>query len=290
VAIGLLAIGSLAAGLSGAQTGPAVDRVTWITGVAPAGTGEKLRPGPFSFRLEAFIESRWPEVKHVMITANPLRAVKMLADGEPACVLTFAHTPERERMVYFSDVLLEPPPEVIVRKDRQHLLPRNASGEVVLSQLLVDKRLRGAVVRGRSYGKFVDEALEKAPSTGELTRYAAADFGSNIIVMVGMGRLDYTIVRDMGTELEISPKDSLADTLVAEPIEGANTPERAGVACPRTPWGRAVIERVDAIMSTPEGVALLRAETERGMSAAERHRFANQINALFHERARANER
>jgi len=272
-----------------------ISSITWVTGIAaPPSVPGQITPAParapFSLRLVSFLESHWPDIEHVVVSANAARAVKMLAEGDTACVLAFAHTPEREQLAYFSDALLITPPEVVVRRDHLHVLPRNAAGDVELPRLFADKSLRGAVVSGRSFGSYVDDQLERAPATGGLTRSPASDFGSNTLAMVALGRIDYSLVRELNMELEDSHLGVATDALTSVPIEGASAAGYAGVACPRTPWGRAVIQRVGALLFTPEGIALLREETEHRMSAADRQRNAAQIDALYRGRARASGR
>ncbi|MBV8605483.1 MAG: hypothetical protein JO224_12415 [Pelomonas sp.] len=276
VILGVLAA-CLCAAARAQPASPPVSRITWISGAPSERPGLALEREPFSLRLAAFIETRWPGVDHGVVTANALRAVKTLTEGEQACVLAFAHTPERERLAYFRDALLVAPPVVVVRRDKLAALPRDAAGEVDLARLFADRALRGAVVSDRSYGSFVDGQVRAAPGSGGLSTYAANDFGSSIPAMVALGRLDYSVVLEI--DVELGRRSTGPGALVGVPILGANTPGYAGVACPRTPWGQAVIRRVDTILSSPEGAALLRRETGYQMTPAARQRFAAQFDA-----------
>ncbi|MBV8605018.1 MAG: hypothetical protein JO224_10070 [Pelomonas sp.] len=263
---------------------PAIHGVTWLSGEtareAPEG---KTAEAPLSVRLTAFLQAHWRDVDHRVVHANARRAWQMLGNGEPACQLFSVHTPERDRLAYFADVMIAPPPAVLVRRDKLAALPRNAAGEVELDRLFADRGLRGALVDGRSYGAFIDARLHDAPADANLTRYAASDFGSHVPVMLAMNRADYSIGYDLAAELDGVGK---APDVVGVPVAGATLLVRAGIACPRTPWGLAVIRRVDALFATPEGLALLHQEMDHWMAPAAQQRYAAELAAFYRERAK----
>ncbi len=271
-----------AAAQTGAQAGAQLDSITWLS-------GEAVEPGVKSFAqtLVDFLQARWPELKQTIVHANARRAWQMVGNGEHACQISSLHTPEREKQAFFTDTLIGPPQQLIVRRDKAALLPRNAAGEVELARLVADDRLRGALVDGRSYGDLIDVQLGKLPRSANLIRYTASDFGSRMLPMLDKDRADYTFGYDVSLTHAPSGGGPLpSTTLLSVPIAGASAPLRAGVVCPRNAWGLAAIQHIDKLLGTPAGAAMLREEAERWLTPETRQRYAPRLDEFYRERAK----
>lgn len=287
------AIAALAAALwapPGAHAAEAtvqLDSITWLSADPSIGTGggSQSGTGP-AYLLQQFMQEQLPRVRQPLLQANAKRSWQMLANGEQVCQESSVRTPERELIAYFTDTQVSAPLQLIVRRDKLELLPRNAAGEVELVRLLADGRLRAALVDGRSYGQLLDRQLTERPAGKTVTFYGAADFGSQILPMVVAGRADYTIDYDLGLGRMREREPGQGALLTALPIQGATELMRAGVACPRTPWGLAAITAIDRALGTPAGAAMLRRKGERWLTPEVRLRYAAQIEQFYKERAR----
>jgi hypothetical protein len=151
----------------------------------------------------------WPEtVKHEFSVANTRRIWQSLSEGEPGCYTGALHTPERERQAYLSDVFMLPPIQLVVRR----------------------------------------ASLGKIPRNGSNLSYAHGDkLGANIFKMIAFGRADYTLDYDFVLAQQ-QREDPQLDGLVVVPVDVARQPLVSSFACPRTPWGRIMIERIDKIV------------------------------------------
>jgi uncharacterized protein (TIGR02285 family) len=259
-----------------------ITAVTWLTGEPVNLEGNKSIG--FSRQLVELLRREWPEVNHEIVQANARRAWQMLAEHENVCQLSSVHTAERDRIAYFRDILIGPPQQLIVRRDKAQALPRAANGEVDLSRLLASTKLRGALVDGRSYGEGLDRLIAAAPPNPQVVRYSAGDYGSRIHTMLSRDRADYTIGFDATLRLE---PGQAAEFLTSEPIAGASGAVLAGVACPRTPWGLAVMRKLDTLLVTPEALALLRREAESWLTPELRKRYAALIDEFYQNKAKA---
>ncbi len=257
----------------------AVDRITWLT--SDNSTASNPAVNGVTDTLVKMLTVWWPGVKHEVLIANTKRSWQMLEDGQQVCRANVVRTPEREKLVYFTNTQLTPPPQLVVRRDRLSRLPRTASGEVLLPQLLADDGLRGALVDGRSYGNAIDEMLAHRPGSANVTLYSPRDFGGRLLQMVSLDRADYSIDSDMALLMMGEPKD-----LMTVPIRGASELVMAGVACPRTPWGWSAIQGIDRALGRPEAAATLRRGLMRWLTPETRAHYGPQLEQFYRERAR----
>ena len=202
-----------------------------------------------------------------------------------ACHAGAARTPERERLAYFTNTWLVPPPQLIVRQDRHAALPLDAQGAVDLEALLGDVSLRGVVPQGRSYGPALDAMLGARPGGAQLQHVFGGDYGSSLLPMLLQDRADYTL--DYPNTLVALASRPAGDTpLAALPVHGASDPVVSGVACPRTPWGRAAIRLIDTALGTPEGAALLRDTLSISLPPDTQRAYGDAWDGFFKQRAR----
>ena len=278
-----LAVAALLVGPSAQAQGsadPAVTKITWLASDhAPVMTGSDA--SGVTSRVITYLGKYWPQVQHEIVFANAKRSWQMIESGDEVCRANMVRTPEREKVAYFINTQLTPPPQLVVRRDRLAKLPRNAAGEVQLQRLFNDTSLRGALIDGRSYGPALDEVLAGRPANGAIALYAPKDFGARLLQMISLGRADYSIDQDMALVMAGNPKD-----LVTVPIQGASELVMAGVACPRTAWGLAAIRGIDRAYGRPEGAANLREGLMRWLTPETKAHYAARFDAFYRERAK----
>jgi uncharacterized protein (TIGR02285 family) len=278
----LLAVTALGAQALETPVEPA-EAITWLVGDSGlASSPSQKRPSDF---LLDWLAEHLPELKHARVAANAQRGWQMIVAGEPVCTTNLVRTPEREKAAYFSNTSLYATPQVYLRREALAGVPRDAHGEVDLPRLLADSRLKGAIVRGRSYGVTIDAWLRARPAAATLQEVAAADFGSNLLPMLSRGRMDY-VIEYPAAVLSLAPQYPAVRELTGLAIARTEKLLTVGVACPRTPWGLAAIRRIDRVLATPAGVEMLRENLDRQWPRESRHAFAAQIEAFFNRRAR----
>jgi uncharacterized protein (TIGR02285 family) len=261
-----------------------VTRITWVTADTNNPGRAAADANGMTGRLVDFLRPRWPQVEHEILIANAKRGWQMIEAGQQVCRANTVRTPEREKLAYFTNMQLTPPVQLIVRRDRVTLLPRNAAGEVVLPRLLADTRLRGALVDGRSYGTAVDEQLSDLARHKQVTLYSPKDFGGRLLQMLALDRADYAIDFDMA--LVMVDSTQALQALQSLPIQGASEPVMGAVACPRTPWGLAAIRGIDRAMGSPAGATMLRESLQRWLTPEARAHYGARMDAFYRERAR----
>ena len=280
-----LAAASVAAGASPAEgTLPAVEAITWIVSNTMAvPDGERMRRP--ADELTQWLQARLPAVTFKPVVANAERSWVLIRERQHACHAGAARTAERERLAYFTNTWLVPPPQLIVRQDRRALLPLDARGAVDLETLLCDGPLHGVVSQGRSYGTALDNLFSASAASPHLKRVFGGDYGSNLLTMLHQGRADYTL--DYPNILVANASSASGDMPLATlPIKGASEPVISGIACPRTPWGLAAIRLIDAALGTPEGAAMLRDTLSISLPADTQRAYRDVWDSFFSQRAR----
>lgn len=278
-----LALAAAAGAALGAEP-PVVNSITWVVSNTMAvPDGDRMRRP--ADELTQWLQAQLPGVAFKPVVANAERSWSMIRQQKRACHAGAARTPERERLAYFTNTWLVPPPQLIVRQDRQAALPLDAQGAVDLPALLGDASLRGVVPQGRSYGPALDAMLGAPPSNPLLQRVFGGDYGSNLLPMLLQDRADYTLDYP-NTLVALASRPGGHTPLAALPVKGASDPVISGVACPRTPWGRAAIRLIDAALGTPEGAALLRDTLRISLPLETQHAYRDAWDAFFKLRAR----
>ena len=274
-----------AAGMSrAAEALPAVDSITWvISNTMAVPDGDRMRRP--AYELTQWLQARLPRVAIKPVVANAERSWTLIREQQQACHAGAARTPERERLAYFTNTWLVPPPQLIVRQDRRAALPLDASGAVDLEALLADGALRGVVNRGRSYGIALDALLGALPAGPQLQIVHGGDYGSNLLPMLSQGRADYTLDYP-NTLVDIASRAPGDMQLAALPVKGASDPVISGIACPRTPWGLAAIRLIDAALGTPEGAAMLRDTLRISLPPDTQRAYRDAWDSFFKQRAR----
>ncbi len=269
----------LCAGPVGAQPAVAVERITWLAGDTVAGRGGGARP---SDRLIDWISARLPDITHERVVANAKRSWMLIEQGDTVCHAGAVRSAAREKLAYFSNTWPMPPLQLIVRRDHAAAVPTDATGQVDLAALLADPRLRGVIVNGRSYGPALDGQLARHGK--RLRHITSGDFGSNLMPMLLQGRADY-VIEYPSLLYALAPGRPEVAGLTGLPIRGVNEPVISGVACPRTPWGQAAIRRIDAVLGTPDGAAMLRDGLVAELPADARKACREAIDTFFQRRS-----
>lgn len=275
---------ALLAAAGQALAAPAVESITWlVSNTMAVQDGDTLRRP--ADELTAWLQVRLPGVQLKPTLANAERSWALIRRGGQVCHAGAARTPERERLAYFSNTWLVPPPHVIVRQDRREALPLDSHGAVDLEALMRGGTLRGIVAQGRSYGAELDAMLAAAPPGRQPQHVYGSDYGSSLLAMLVQDRADYTLDYP-NTVVALAGEAVDTVQLAVLPVKGAAEPVISGVACPRTAWGLAAIRLIDQALGTPEGAALLRDTLRISLPPEVQRAYREAWDAFFRQRAR----
>jgi uncharacterized protein (TIGR02285 family) len=272
--------------LAWAAVARAEDSITWmLPEFPPASIPVDGKPGNgITDELMRYIMVRLPDTEHLFLQSNSKRMWAKIAAGDKVCSASAIRTPEREKISYFTPTHLLPPHHLIVREAMVKSLPINARGEVELSKMIANPRLRGLLVDHRSYGLKIDALIHDRPANSGIILSAQGNLGASFLPMIMLERSDYTIEYDFVTGYLMSKNPGLR-TLRSLPIAENNKAIIGGIACPRTAWGRATIERIDRIIGTPEAAQAMRRGLDVWMTEGTRLHYLKEIDAFYRKRA-----
>ncbi|MDM4768307.1 hypothetical protein [Pelomonas sp. SE-A7] len=231
----------------------AKDRVTWLAvdTVDQHQSGSRPsvppHPGPGE-QARIWLEAHLPDFDHGHDRASVARIERQIeGTGATYCYANALRTPARESYGLFSDAVLHRlPPRLILRKDRLGLLAPhlNSAKQVVVSTLVNDAKLRGAVTLQRNYGTGIDNILA---GTKGLERVSAYSTPSR---MLSAGRVDWIIAEPVehARALQAEPGTQRISTRSFE-IAGQVMPVVSYVMCNRTPTARKLIAQLNSIMA-----------------------------------------
>ena len=155
-------------------------------------------------------------------------------------------TPEREKFLYFSlPCRISTPTYVVVRKED---LPKfGHRRQVSLQALLENKNLTFLHLKSISFGKGIDELLEKYKG-GEniLTEYDTENLIKKSLKLLMAGRIDYMLSVD-GTRFDASDL-GVQDKIAFISIKEQNHYDIGYIAAPKTEWGKALIDRINKVL------------------------------------------
>ncbi|MDV7341834.1 TIGR02285 family protein [Terasakiella sp. A23] len=168
------------------------------------------------------------------------------AEGMNICTPYLFKTAEREKFLYFSKpAVIFPGLELIMHKDTYERF--EYENPLSLKDMFEKHAMRLATNNVRAYSKVIDPIVEKYEEHHLVGRHT----GSTTLIfrLLTKGRADFMVdfpnrILYWSKELNVDPYDYLSI-----PIKEDYTNAISYVACPKTPWGKKVIDKVNAALA-----------------------------------------
>jgi uncharacterized protein (TIGR02285 family) len=227
---------------------PAKDAILWQTYHRPPGTfnyGEHKGQGFVQKTLQMIIE-RMPEYQHKMPITTLARAMSDIKAGKHACHPALYKTPEREKDMIFSTAsMLNPSSRIIAKHKTISAFIENE--QVSLERILQDESLIFGHVLTRSYGSAIDDVLKQHHNIQNFISVENLDL-SRIFKLIERDRVDATIAFPFEIQHYVQNNPDSTGELVAYPIKNISAYSTGAIACPKTPWGKEVIDKINTIL------------------------------------------
>lgn len=264
----LIVVLSLLCGIGQAATPK--EHVVWMEAVFPPFF---IQSGPlqnqgYGDTITHLLQRALPEYSHEEVTTNVTRHFYKFKQGEQVCSAGLYKTPEREEFVYFSmPSFITLPPVIIVKKD--NLEKFNQQTMVSLDAVLGNADLMIGLVKDRSYGNTLDDVFKRHQGQANVVEFTGQELSSNLFKMLMLGRLDGLIAlpeEALYQAEQMGIRDQLITLSLSENQHNYDG-WLSAVACSKTPWGKAVIDRVNQALLQLRPTEEYRAAYERWLDA-----------------------
>lgn len=221
--------------------------------------GQFKNQGVFELTVERLIE-KLPQYQHKKQYVNGKRLFAQLEQNRNNCGLGAIKTSEREEIAYYSiahSVL--PSHSFLTTQDKSERFKAmvDQDGLISLEELLVDHQdLRLGIVGGRSYGKTLDEILNKYKNQRNIHKRTGRDMGPGILAMLSLGRVDYAIEYPFATILDIKEKQLELNPYTLPIKELKEDYIYVHIVCSKTIFGEQMIKDINRVIRQEIGYFL----------------------------------
>jgi len=262
----------------------AQDSVTWMEADAPPFF---IQRGPdkgqgYEDIISRIIREDLPDYTHHRVSATISRHYRDFKNGEKVCNVGLYKTPERERFIYFSIPSFFTLPTVIIIK-KERFAEFGGTKTVQLEKVLQNRNLLIGRARSRSYGRYVDEILDRHRGRKNLFVYEGEQLSLNFFRMLQRDRLDGLIglpEEAMYLAEQLGIRDRIMTLTIEENQQGMES-WLSYVGCSKTPWGRKIIARINEILEKERPTERYRAAYERWLDPSSLERYRKLYRKIF---------
>jgi uncharacterized protein (TIGR02285 family) len=230
------------------STSLAKDTITWLTIDFPPlriTNGEQKGEGIGDLAVE-FLQKRLPEYHHNSIEVNLKRLFFTLKKDKKACTIGIIKTAKRAEYLYFSiPALIRPGLSIVIRK--KDMKTFGNPKKISLEALIKNKDLKMSIDSKRSYTKPIDTILDRHKAQSNVFIRDGYDLTIGFLIMLAKGHIDY-IIEYPSQVIYISRELGLGDQFYTIGLEEAPSYTVSHVVCPKSEWGKQVIQKVNAIL------------------------------------------
>lgn len=224
----------------------AKDVIYWQTYHQPPGSiqlGEFKGQG-FLDRVLSLVIENLPEYDHAMPMSSLARALSDIESGKHACHPALHASEERKEYMYFSQPAMMNAMNAVIGKSDDILRLENESNEA-LHHIFTQSTF--ALVKGRAYSGGYDEFVA-SQVTADQTVFVSSETIDTLFQLVAMGRVDFTIAYPFELQYFLSKQEHTKNRLRTFNVPKTSAYSVGYIACPKTPWGKEVIEKVDKVL------------------------------------------
>ena len=267
-------------------TSPALakESITWMEATAPPffiHDGQYKGQGYEDLVTDILIENL-PQYTHTRTIANITRHYKEFELGHNVCNVGLYRTPEREKFMYFSLPSFFTYPTVLIIDKSKWPAFGNAK-MVKLSDILKSNTLIIGRGENRSYGKFVDEVLDKQGTNKNLFAFEGQELSLNFFNMLKLDRLDGLIGLPEEAMYQAERLGIRDQIMTIDIEENQGNPESwfSYVACSKTDWGKKVIEDINRVLIEQRPSDRYRAAYERWLDESSHEGYRKLYKDVF---------
>ncbi|MCE0494710.1 TIGR02285 family protein [Vibrio salinus] len=204
----------------------------------------------YSDRIEQFLFKNLKGYDHKILVAPVKRTLRDMEKGVNACAVTLLKTPAREKFVAFTRParLLLPNSLIIRKSDVEKIKPFIGSdGKVLLEDIIKSHSFRIGYTNGRSYTKPIDNLLNKYQTSGVFVDRLGKDSPKGLLSMLSKKHIDAILQQPVEAQFNARTLN-MENSIKVLPIREIKDYTVGYIGCSKTPWGKEVVRKIDALM------------------------------------------
>lgn len=240
--------------------------------------GKQSGTGSFDGELQAIVDEM-PGFEHETVPMSFARRKEEFIKGTNICTPGIFLAPAKALNLAISKpALTHLGNRIIFLKNKAALF--GEENPVDLKKLFARKDIVGGMVGGRSYAPAIDEAIQRYKGSPNLVIRSLT--GERLFQMLLGGEVDYVIMFPHEAEFH-GNRLGASDTFLDRPVAGTPPYIHTYVACTGNAWGRAVIDKVNAVLDRERGTKKYRSFSERWYPVEDRKRIRRYYQLMLKE-------
>lgn len=264
------------------------DTITWIRWDDPPIfiIDGKFKDQGLLDNVENTIRSQLPQFNHKNLVGTVPRVLKEAEAKSATCNAGWLDTPEWRKLFYFSKpVFIIPSNGILAQKNLTDVIREKSPVSLFKTISTLKDKTLGI---GRLYGEGIDEVLN-AINYKQHPQIAMVPTSYRVHLMLHTGRIDYTL----GYPFEAVYYNKLLSNKSAEsgplkvktilhtPVSENNPFVEVVVACPKTPWGKKVIEEVNKVLSNKSILKKFEDGVDKWLAPADIQRLSSERKSFY---------
>jgi uncharacterized protein (TIGR02285 family) len=204
----------------------------------------------YSDRIESYLIQELNDFDHQVLVSPFKRTLRDMKKGLNACSVTLLKTPARSEFIAFTvPARLLLPNDLVVRKGDLSKFNdfKDESGSISLEKVIQSGIVRIGYSNGRSYTKPIDALLTKYKGSDNLIERLGNEGPKGLLTMLSKGNIDAMFAQPVEAQFHGRSIGVAAD-IAQLPINEIKEYTVGYIGCSKTPWGEAVIKKVDALL------------------------------------------
>lgn len=219
---------------------------------------------------------------HKVLKGTLPRIEKELKNQKNVCYPGSTEFTRRKKFTYLTPMYVQPSPQLVVTEVLgQRLLNENQNG-LTLKNIMEDKKLRGSLAEGRSYGETIDHILNS--KQGNIKRRVYNTFIQTVVDQIKIGRVDYTIEYAFVVQALQNQSNENKIRLMTIPLKDVGPYVTQYTACSKTPEGLNIIEKLDEVIRKNINKPEYWAGVLESVPRAEKKEFQKKIDFFIKDR------
>lgn len=197
--------------------------------------------------IREYLISNMPHYQHKYSTSSLDKLFEDMKKGKNVCHPLLFVTEARKELAYFSiAATITPSIRIAIKSNLAQSL--QLKEPVNLEQLITESRATFAIIKGRSYGPYIDEFLQRQKALDTHVQISVED-NTTLFKLLERDRIDFTFAYPFELTFYQTQEFSKNTPFKILSIDGVEDYTLGSVACTKNAWGRSVIERVNVVLS-----------------------------------------